>query len=74
MAEQAAIANHLDRETTKIDRLIETVEAAIDRLREYRTALITDTMTGKNDVRRTEPDNMANHSDVPLGRYGNASH
>lgn len=49
--EQRALANHLDDETTKIDRLIEKVEAAIERLREYRTALITAAVTGKIDVR-----------------------
>ena len=49
--EQTAIATHLDRETQKIDRLLEKVEAAITRLQEYRTALITATVTGKIDVR-----------------------
>lgn len=51
LPEQTAIAAYLDRETTKIDRLVEKVEAAIERLREYRTALITAAVTGKIDVR-----------------------
>lgn len=51
--EQRAIANYLDHETTKIDRLTEKIEAAIERLREYRTALITAAVTGKIDVRGT---------------------
>ena len=51
MEEQSAIANFLDRETAKIDRMVAKVEAAIDRLREYRTALITAAVTGKIDVR-----------------------
>jgi type I restriction enzyme S subunit len=50
-AEQTAIATYLDRETAKIDRLAEKVEAAIVRLQEYRTSLITATVTGKIDVR-----------------------
>ncbi len=49
--EQTAIATWLDRETSKIDRLVEKVEAAVDRLQEYRTALITSAVTGKIDVR-----------------------
>lgn len=49
--EQAAIATYLARETAKLDRLAEKVEAAIARLQEYRTALITAAVTGKIDVR-----------------------
>ena len=49
--EQAAIATYLDRETAKIDRLMEKIETAIARLQEYRTALITAAVTGKIDVR-----------------------
>jgi type I restriction enzyme S subunit len=51
LLEQRAIADYLDRETTKIDRMVEKVEAAIERLQEYRTALITAAVTGKIDVR-----------------------
>jgi type I restriction enzyme, S subunit len=50
--EQAAIADYLDAETRKIDRMCETVESAIVRLGEYRTALITAATTGKIDVRQ----------------------
>ncbi|TNF00702.1 MAG: restriction endonuclease subunit S [Gammaproteobacteria bacterium] len=49
--EQLAIANYLDHETAKIDRLVEKVEAAIACLQEYRTALITAAVTGTIDVR-----------------------
>jgi type I restriction enzyme S subunit len=49
--EQHAIAEYLDRETAKIDRMAAKVEEAIDRLQEYRTALITAAVTGKIDVR-----------------------
>lgn len=50
-AEQRAIADYLDREMAKLDRLIGKVETAIERLREYRAALITAVVTGKVDVR-----------------------
>jgi type I restriction enzyme S subunit len=51
LPEQRAIADFLDRETTKIDKMIEKVETAIEKLQEYRTALITAAVTGKIDVR-----------------------
>jgi type I restriction enzyme S subunit len=51
ISEQQLIAGYLDRETAKIDKMIEKVEAAIEKLQEYRTALITAAVTGKIDVR-----------------------
>jgi type I restriction enzyme S subunit len=54
-AEQQAIAAYLDRETAKLDALVAKVEAAIERLQEYRTALITAAVTGKIDVRGAAP-------------------
>jgi type I restriction enzyme, S subunit len=51
LSEQAAFAAYLDHETAKLDRLMEKVEAAIETLQEYRTALITAAVTGKIDVR-----------------------
>ena len=53
LPEQCAIADYLDQETGKIDQMISKVEAAIERLQEYRTALITAAVTGKIDVRGT---------------------
>ena len=50
VTEQTAIANYLDQETAKIDRLCETVNQTIGRLKEYRTALITQAVTGKIKV------------------------
>jgi len=55
LPEQAAIAAYLDRETAKLDALVAKVEAAIERLQEYRTALITAAVTGKIDVRGAAP-------------------
>jgi type I restriction enzyme, S subunit len=52
VAEQNAITAYLDWETTKLDALAAKVRAAIERLDEYRTALISAAVTGKIDVRR----------------------
>ncbi|MBI2174398.1 MAG: restriction endonuclease subunit S [Candidatus Omnitrophica bacterium] len=51
LPEQYAMAHFLEHETSKIDRMVAKVEAAIERLQEYRTALITAAVTGKIDVR-----------------------
>lgn len=50
-SEKQAIADFLDRETAGIDVLVAKVIAAIERLREYRTALISAVATGRIDVR-----------------------
>jgi type I restriction enzyme S subunit len=49
--EQRAIVAYLDRATMTIDGMIAKAEAAIERLQEYRAALITAAVTGKIDVR-----------------------
>ncbi len=54
LPEQAAIASFLDRETAKLDALVGKVEEAVERLQEYRTALITAAVTGKIDVRNEQ--------------------
>ena len=51
LAEQKQIAAYLDKETAKIDTLIEKCETAIELLKERRTALISAAVTGKIDVR-----------------------
>lgn len=53
--EQQKIVDYLDQETAKIDRMINTVQSAIAKLQEYRTALITAAVTGKIDVRTLTP-------------------
>lgn len=45
--EQAQIVSHLDTETARIDDTIKTVEQEIDLLTEYRSALISEVVTGK---------------------------
>ncbi|MBM4600873.1 restriction endonuclease subunit S [Rhodococcus hoagii] len=49
--EQRRIASFLAVRTAMIDELIEKSTAMIETLREYRSALITDAVTGKIDVR-----------------------
>ena len=51
--EQRAIVGFLDREAGRVDGLTQQVERAIERLQEYRTALITAAVTGKIDVRES---------------------
>ncbi len=55
--EQRAIANFLHAETARIDQMVGKVEIAIERLQEYRTALITAAVTGEIDVRSQTHDN-----------------
>ncbi len=49
--EQQAIAKNLDKETTKIDKLIEKSKRSIELAKEHRAALISAAVTGKIDVR-----------------------
>ncbi len=48
---QHTIAVHLDHEIVKIDALTAKVQESIERLQEYRTALVSAAVTGKIDVR-----------------------
>jgi type I restriction enzyme, S subunit len=50
LPEQLTLSAYLDEETAKLDTLVTKVEAAIERLREYRVALITTAVTGKIDL------------------------
>jgi len=49
--EQIQIAQFLEKETSKIDTLISKIQFSIDKLTEFRTALISAAVTGKIDVR-----------------------
>ncbi len=51
LREQRAIIAFLDHQTARVTELVGRAEAAIERLQEYRTALITAAVTGKVDVR-----------------------
>jgi type I restriction enzyme S subunit len=51
VAEQVSICHGLQRELSPIDTAISRLEREIDLLREYRTRLVADVVTGKLDVR-----------------------
>ncbi len=68
--EQLAIADYLDLETAKIDGLIKRMDAIIERLHEYRTALITATVTGKIDVRNLATHEQTQADEPALGVNG----
>jgi len=51
LSEQTAIVEYLDAQTAKIDAAMAAARREIELLREYRTRLIADVVTGKVDVR-----------------------
>ena len=53
--EQQLIIEVLDKEISKINKLIDRIEKAIDIIKEYRTALISAAVIGKIDVREEVP-------------------
>ncbi|MFZ3208745.1 MAG: restriction endonuclease subunit S [Geobacteraceae bacterium] len=53
--EQNSIVDYLDKKTGKIDEQTQKIRKAIDSLLEYRSALITNAVTGKIDVRSFTP-------------------
>ena len=68
LPEQRAIARYLDDADRRIQRHISTTKRQIDLLREYRTRLIADVVTGKLDVREAaarlpETDPLARNRD-----------
>jgi type I restriction enzyme S subunit len=58
LEEQKAIIKHVGSETQNIDRTRIATQREIDLLREYRTRLIADVVTGKLDVRGMELSEM----------------
>lgn len=50
-AEQNEIVNHIQSETNKINNLIDKQKLLIEKLKEYRTSIISHAVTGKIDVR-----------------------
>ncbi len=66
LPEQTAIVEYLDKATADIDSAITRARSGIDLLKEYRTRLIADVVTGKLDVREAAaalPDEPALLSD-----------
>ena len=51
LPEQATIVRHLEGETADIDATVDSARRGVELLREYRTRLIADVVTGKLDVR-----------------------
>ncbi|MEG3117071.1 restriction endonuclease subunit S [Salinicola sp. 4072] len=51
ISEQRAIVQYLDKEVSQVEDRIAKVRLVIDKLNEYRAALITNAVTGKIDVR-----------------------
>ncbi len=69
LAEQREVIQHLDRATANIANAIERTRHHVDLLREYRTRLISDVVTGKLDVREAaarlpETDPLETESDL----------
>jgi len=50
LSEQAEISSFIENEHKRIREITEKIEASIDRLREFRSALITAAVTGQIDV------------------------
>lgn len=55
LSEQQAIAGFLDEKTEKIDALIDELSKQLDELAKYKKAVISETVTGKVDVRDWTP-------------------
>ena len=56
LSEQADIVSHLEVETTHMDAARDRAQREIELLREYRTRLMADVVTGKLDVRAAAAD------------------
>jgi len=52
--EQQSIAKYLDKKTTQIDSIVETINTQIEKLKELRKTLINDVVTGKIKVVQEE--------------------
>jgi len=57
-SEQAQIVEQIEDELSKVEHLIERAKMEIDLIREYRTRLISDVVTGKLEVRGIEVEDV----------------
>ncbi|WP_368885001.1 restriction endonuclease subunit S [Providencia vermicola] len=64
ICEQQAIVQYLDKKVSQVEKRIEKVCLIIDKLNEYRSALITNAVTGKIDVRNYMSSVSATHSEA----------
>ena len=58
LAEQKAIVSFLDKKTGAIDKLVDSLKLKVDSLKEYRTALINEVVTGKKVVTKDKNGNF----------------
>lgn len=63
-SEQEEIADYIEQETAKIGRAIPVLEKEIELLKEYRTRLISDVVTGQMDVRNVEVPEYTTEEDI----------
>ena len=67
--EQGLILEYIDKKSTGLNSAISRLEREIDLLREYRTRLIADVVTGKLDVREAAamlPDEIISDPDAKV--------
>ena len=62
--EQQDIIQHLQEKSTEIDQAITRAQREIELMREYRTRLIADVVTGQVDVRGIEVPEVAEESEA----------
>ena len=62
--EQIAVVRYLNAENSRVRDLTAAIESAVERLQEYRTALVTAAVTGKIDVRESAPEPVAATKDA----------
>ncbi|MGD1714894.1 restriction endonuclease subunit S [Dapis sp. BLCC M172] len=58
ISEQTEIVSFIETKSEKIERSLATIEKEIKLIQEYRTTLISETVTGKIDVRKYRPSNQ----------------
>lgn len=63
--EQKELLSFIAGETRTIDKAIERARREIDLIREYRTRLVSDVVTGRLDVRGTKPPKVEDIEDPP---------
>jgi len=67
--EQDEIVSEVAKISTRIDKMMSTVKGVINKLQEYRAALITNAVTGKIDVRDYFSSTTTEQKDIVHGPY-----
>lgn len=68
--EQELISSHIESKTIELDEMISRIKQAIALLKEYRTALITNAVTGKIDVRDIKLPESDQHQSTAINKNG----